>query len=431
MNVKAKKYEAYTLKNYKKIPQIKYLSQEQIFAIEVVGRVLPFKTNNYVVDELINWENVPNDPIFILNFPQKEMLKAEHFNKMAELIKNEADKNEITKAANEIRLELNPHPAGQLAYNVPYLDDIKLSGMQHKYDETVLYFTSQGQTCHAYCTFCFRWPQFTGLEELKFAMKEGQLLAQYVKKHTEVTDILFTGGDPLVMSAAKLGKYICEILKADIPNLCTIRIGTKALTYWPYKFLTDPDSQELLSLFKKVYDKGIHIAIMGHFNHFQELSTDIVKMAIRKIRKTGAQIRTQSPLLSKINDDSDVWYQMWKEQVRLGCFPYYMFIERNTGAHHYFKVPLVRALDIFDNAYNHLSGLVRTVRGPSMSAEPGKVCVEGASEINGEKFFVLKFLQARDPNWVGKPFFAKFNENATWLNDLKPAFGKDKFFFEE
>ncbi|MCK7526339.1 MAG: hypothetical protein MZV64_56415 [Ignavibacteriales bacterium] len=59
----------------------------------------------------------------------------------------------------------------------------KLFGMQHKYRETVLFFPSQGQTCHAYCTFCFRWPQFVGMEDLKFASKEAELLVKYVKDH--------------------------------------------------------------------------------------------------------------------------------------------------------------------------------------------------------------------------------------------------------
>ena len=66
-----------------------------------------------------------------------------------------------------------------------------------------------------------------------------------------------------------------------------------------------------------------------------------------------------------------------------------------------------------------------------MSAWPGKVRVLGTSEVAGEKVFVLDFLQARDPAWVRKPFFARFDENATWLDQLEPAFGEERFFFEE
>jgi L-lysine 2,3-aminomutase len=68
-----------------------------------------------------------------------------------------------------------------------------------------------------------------------------------------------------------------------------------------------------------------------------------VQQAIARIRDTGAEIRTQSPLLSHINDDPAVWAEMWREQVKVGCIPYYMFVVRDTGAQHYFGVPLVRA----------------------------------------------------------------------------------------
>mgnify|MGYP003704480355 CR=1 FL=1 len=68
---------------------------------------------------------------------------------------------------------------------------------------------------------------------------------------------------------------------------------------------------------------------------------------------------------------------------------------------------------------------------PSMSAFPGKVAIDGVVTINGEKLFALQFLQARNPDWVRKPFFAKYDPDATWLDHLKPAFGRKRFFFEE
>ena len=421
---------SYTLANLRKLPQIEKFSEEQIFEMEVVGNVLPFKANNYVVEQLIDWDNTQNDSIFALTFPQKGMLKSEHFDQMAEVLKR-GDRKEIQETANTIRLQLNPHPAGQMELNVPTLKDgTKLYGMQHKYNETVLFFPSQGQTCHAYCTFCFRWPQFVGMDEMKFAMQEGEALAQYVKEHPEVSDILFTGGDPMIMKASLFAAYIDKLLDADLPNLKTIRIGTKALSYWPYKVLTDKDADETLDTFRRIVSKGKHLAIMAHFNHLVELKTGSVKQAIKKMRETGAQIRTQSPLLTHINDDANMWAQMWQKQVELGCIPYYMFVVRDTGAQDYFGVPLVRAHQIFKTAIEQVSGLARTVRGPSMSATPGKVQMDGVGQINGQKVMVLRMLQGRDPKWVNQPFFAKYDENAIWLDDLKPAFD-EKFFFED
>ena len=423
--------QSVTLANLRKLPQIENFSEEQIFEMDVVGNVLPFKANNYVIEQLIDWDNVPGDSMFNLTFPQKHMLKTEHYDMMASVLKNDPDRKQIQEMANKIRLELNPHPAGQMELNVPMLKDgTKLYGMQHKYKETTLFFPSQGQTCHAYCSFCFRWPQFVGMDEMKFAMKEGDDLAQYVREHPEISDILFTGGDPMIMKASLFATYIDKILDANLPNLKTIRIGTNALSYWPYKFTSDSDSEETLETFRRIKSKGIHVALMGHFNHLAELKTDSVKLAIEKVRETGVQIRTQSPLLTNINDDADMWAQMWQKQVELGCIPYYMFVVRDTGAQHYFGVSLVKAHEIFQQAIQKVSGLARTVRGPSMSATPGKVQVDGVAEINGTKVIALRMLQGRNPEWVNRPFFAKYDENAIWLDDLKPAF-EDKFFFED
>ena len=423
--------KSYTLANFRDIPQIQNLSEQKQFEMEVVGNVLPFKANNYVVEQLIDWNNIPNDPMYVLTFPQKGMLKAEHFEKMSTTLKNNSDKKEIANIANEIRLQLNPHPAGQMELNVPTLKDgTKLYGMQHKYKETCLFFPSQSQTCHAYCSFCFRWPQFVGMDEMKFAMKEGEQLVQYLIEHPEITDVLFTGGDPMIMKAKIFSKYIETLIDAKLPNLKTIRIGTKSLSYWPYKFLTDDDSEQMLDVFRKVTKNGTHLAFMAHFNHLTELSTKSVKRAIQEVRATGAQIRTQSPLLAHINDDADMWAKMWTKQVQLGCIPYYMFVVRDTGAQHYFGISLAKAQEIFRDAYKKVSGLGRTVRGPSMSATPGKVQVDGVVTIKGEKVFALRFLQGRNPDWVQRPFFAKYDENAIWLDDLKPAF-EEKFFFED
>ena len=182
--------------------------------------------------------------------------------------------------------------------------------------------------------------------------------------------------------------------------------------------------------FKKITYSGIHLAFMAHFNHLNELSTDAVKNAISEVRKTGAEIRTQSPLLVHINDDAEMWAKMWSKQVQLGCIPYYMFVVRDTGAQHYFGISLIKAYEIFKKAYSSVSGLARTVRGPSMSATPGKVHVIGTANLNDQKVIVLRFLQGRNPDWVQVPFFAKYDEKAIWLDDLKPAL-TEKFFFDE
>lgn len=424
-----KTYQAYALHNYKSLPQIAGLSDEDREAIDVVGRVLPFKTNNYVTEELIDWNNIPEDPIFTLNFPRREMLSRKHYMEVKNEMERGGSKEELTALVNSIRLKLNPNPAGQ-EHNVPVMGGVKLKGIQHKYRETVLFFPAQGQTCHAYCTFCFRWPQFSGMNDFKFAMKETDLLLKYLKTHPKVTDILFTGGDPMTISASLLSCYIEPLLAPEFDHVHTIRIGTKALAYWPYRFLTDSDSDDLIRLFERIVASGKNLSIQAHFNHPVELSTQAVKDAISRIRNTGAQIRTQSPLLKHINDRPELWSEMWRKQVDLNCIPYYMFVARDTGSKIFFELPLEKCWAIFRKAYSQVSGVCRTVRGPSMSDHPGKIQLLGITEVKGEKVFVLRFLQGRNSNWVGIPFFAAYDPKATWFDQLRPAFGEEQFFFE-
>lgn len=425
-------FKVYTQRDLDRIPQLDRLAPAQRFEMKVVSSVLPFRVNQYVIDELIDWTNVPADPIFQLTFPQRGMLAPEHYERIADLIRREAPKDQLECAIDAVRHALNPHPADQMAMNMPRDEHgNRLDGMQHKYRETVLFFPSQGQTCHSYCTFCFRWAQFVGDKELRIASSEACVLHDYLRKHPEVTDLLVTGGDPMVMKTRHLRDYLEPLLQPEFDHIQTIRIGSKALTFWPHRFLGADDADDLIRLLTQLVEAGKHVALMAHYNHWKELDTEAAQAAIRRIRSTGVVIRAQGPLIAHINDDPAVWAKLWKLEVKLGLVPYYMFVERDTGARNYFEVPLVRAWEIYQQAIQQVSGLARTARGPSMSASPGKVEIQGVTEIAGEKVFVLRFIQGRNPDWVQRPFFAKYDDKATWLDELVPAFGEEKWFWQD
>jgi KamA family protein len=424
------KYRVFTRNDLAAIPQLECLGPDVLRSMQAVATVLPFRVNNYVIENLIRWDNVPDDPIFQLTFPQPGMLEPGDLRRLRQLVAKGVAPDKVGAVARDIQDRLNPHPAGQMELNVPTLDGVPLPGMQHKYRDTVLFFPSPGQTCHAYCTYCFRWPQFVGIDELKFAARQAESLVGYLKQHKEVSNVLFTGGDPMIMRTSVLRRFIEPLLVPELEHITVIRIGTKSPAYWPYRYVTDPDADDLLRLFDEVKKAGRHLAIMSHYSHPVELSTPVAQAAIRRIQQTGAVVRCQAPLIRHVNDDADVWADLWRTEVRLGAVPYYMFVERDTGPKGYFEVPLARCFDIFQKAYRRVSGLERTVRGPSMSATPGKVIVDGIAEVAGEKVFSLRFVQAREPDWVRRPFYARFDAQATWLDQLKPAFGASEFFFE-
>jgi L-lysine 2,3-aminomutase len=150
------------------------------------------------------------------------------------------------------------------------------------------------------------------------------VLKQYIANHPQVEDVLFTGGDPMVMPAATLRKYIEPLLGKDTESLQTVRIGSKSLAYWPWRFVSDPDSSEILKLFSDVVRSGKQLSFQAHISHPRELQTAVVRQAISLIRSTGAQIRSQAPVIRRVNDNATVWRQMWNLQVKLGLIPYYM-----------------------------------------------------------------------------------------------------------
>jgi len=330
-NIQPKNYKAFTTRNIESIPQFEALPTEIHDAIQIVSRVMPFRANNYVIDELIDWSNPEGDPIFKLVFPQKGMLSCEDYTALEAKFRAGEPEAALQAEARRIQQKMNPHPAGQMELNVPKCKGQAINGLQHKYKETVLFFPTQGQVCHAYCTYCFRWAQFVGVDDLKFACGDPEALVSYLEEHPEVTDVLFTGGDPLIMSSKILRRYVEPILKRRPGNVRSIRFGTKVLAYWPYRFLTDKDADDLMGLFDEIVEAGFHLAVMSHFSHHRELETEAVQAAVSRILSTGANIRCQAPLIRHINDDPEVWRTMWEKQVSLGAIPYYMFIERDTG----------------------------------------------------------------------------------------------------
>ena len=424
------RYQPITLANVARHPLWERLDPEQRVAIEVVGQVLPFKASPHVVDELVDWSRLPDDPFFQLVFPQRGMLADEDFQAVQSAMAESPER--LASEVARIRAELNPHPAGQSTHNVPVVRGAPFYGAQHKYPETLLFFPAAGQTCHAYCTFCFRWPQFVGGADVRFGSSDHELLVEYLRSRPGITDLLVTGGDPLVMRTAVLERYLAPILREPaLEHVQSIRLGTKALAFWPRRFVDDPDADDLLRLFERVVASGRQLSLQAHMSHPRELEPAVAQEAIRRVRATGAVVRMQSPCIRHVNDDAVIWSDLWRSGVRLGCVPYYFFVERDTGAKRYFELPLVRCHQIFRDAYASVSGLARTVRGPSMSALPGKVHILGTTRIGADEVYILQYLQCRRPELVRRPFFARFDPLATWFDQLEPHSRSDAPFFPQ
>ena len=140
------KFKPYTRQTIALARQWQWMSPDLQEAVQVVSHVLPFRVNEYVLDQLIDWDRIPDDPIFRLTFPHRDMLPAREYERLRDLVLYKKDNEAIAKLVHQIRMRMNPHPAGQMTHNVPRVNDAPLKGLQHKYKETVLFFPSSGQT---------------------------------------------------------------------------------------------------------------------------------------------------------------------------------------------------------------------------------------------------------------------------------------------
>ena len=261
------RYRAFGRRHIGRISEFAALSRAQRVALEAVSMVLPFRVNEYVLRELIDWDDIPDDPIYQLTFPQAGMLDRGDLRRLEDMVVRGESGERLEQLVRDIHRRMNPNPGGQKLLNVPRVDGERVPGCQHKYRETVLFFPVQGQSCHAYCTYCFRGPQCVGNKDLRFAARNVAQGAEYLRLHTEVSDVLITGGDPMIMSSSRIRAVVEPLLEPDLEHVRSIRMGTKSLAFWPYRFLTDEDADDLMRLFEEIRRTGRQIALMAHFSH--------------------------------------------------------------------------------------------------------------------------------------------------------------------
>ena len=130
--VEGPRYRPLGRRQLDRIPQLETLTRDQRLAIEAVSAVLPFRVNRYVVDELIDWKDIPNDPIYQLTFPQAGMLEPADFAHLNDLVRR-GEHHLVELTARRIQRRMNPHPSGQMDLNVPTVGGRPLPGAQHKY----------------------------------------------------------------------------------------------------------------------------------------------------------------------------------------------------------------------------------------------------------------------------------------------------------
>ncbi|UCE61080.1 MAG: hypothetical protein JSU63_04885 [Phycisphaerales bacterium] len=351
------------------LDKIATIPAEEREALKAVTNHYVFRANDYYLG-LIDWSD-PNDPIRRLIIPQIEEL-----NDWGAL---DASNEQLVTVAR---------------------------GVQHKYDHTVLLLCNE--VCGGYCRYCFRKRLFMdNNEEVANDVSKG---LAYIADNPSVTNVLLTGGDPLLMSTRR----IVDILDALrlIPHVRIIRIGSKIPAFNPWRIIDDPQLQDAFLRFSTPTRR---IYLMAHFDHPRELTEHAVG-AIDCALRSRLICVNQCPLIRGINDDPTVLAELFQQLSWIGCPPYYLFQGRPTVGNEPFAVPIVRGWKIFQEALRRGSGLARRARFV-MSHATGKVEIMAVDDSN----IFLRYHRAKDPADRGRFMVYKRNDDAFWLDQLEPA----------
>ncbi len=277
-----------------------------------------------------------------------------------------------------------------------------VSGLEHKYADTALLLVND--VCGGYCRFCFRKRLFmSDNEEATRDITEG---LEYIRTHKGITDVLLTGGDPLMMSTVKLESIICRL--REIESVKIIRIGTKMPAFNPTRII---DDEQLLEMISRHSTPLKRIYIMGHFNHPREL-TESARKALDLLFKAGAVVVNQTPLIRGLNSDPLTLSNLFNELSQSGALPYYVFQCRPTLGNKAYVLPVEEAYEIFVEAQSGCSGLASNSRFV-MSHESGKVEVTGLTD----KHVFMRYHRAADPKDHGRHLAFDRKPDAYWLDD--------------
>lgn len=282
-------------------------------------------------------------------------------------------------------------PSNQLKYS-------PVPGLLHKYELVLLYVV---RACSSWCRYCYRSDFLTGKTEKDI----GSIveITNYIKGHNEkaaahnkpgmkmsefitpIREALLSGGDPMVLSNKNLFDYMSGLASAGVTM---IRIGTKELAFFPYRF--DDNFFKMLDLFHELYPR-VGVAFMVHFSHPDEIlerdkqtgeyikkpdggfkRIEVTENAIKKLRgRHYVTLENQTPIIDSVNDDPVVLNLMQRELKRIGVNNHYYFQCREIEGHKAFAVPVEKAWDIHRQSQIGLSGIEKSRF--AMSTEFGKL----------------------------------------------------------
>lgn len=353
------------------LEQVTELGVSERDELTPVGERFIFRSNTYY-QSLIDWDD-PDDPI----------------------------RRIIVPVSGELEPWGRLDASDEEAYTV-------VPGLEHKYADTALLLVND--VCGGYCRFCFRKRLF--MNDNDEVVRDISRGLAYIREHAEITNVLLTGGDPLILSSERLNAIIARLW--EIEHVRIIRLGTKMPAFNPARILRDP---KLLEMFERYRHPERKLYVMAHFNHPRELTPSAIE-GLSLLLKAEAVVVNQTPLIAGVNDDPEVLAALLNTMSYVGVPPYYVFQCRPTLGNKPYSVPVEQAFEIFEAAQAKCSGLAKRARFV-MSHTSGKIEVVGKHD--GHVY--MKYHRSPDPANNGRLLIFKSNPQAHWLDDYEEAKG--------
>lgn len=253
--------------------------------------------------------------------------------------------------ADPIRLQSVPSPLEQENPSGYELEDpleedkdSPVPGLTHRYPDRALVVTTH--VCTMYCRFCTRKRATMVRGGWDAISRNDERMIEYIRDHSEIRDVIVSGGDPLTLPVSKL-KFFLDNLAA-IPHVDVIRIGTRVPVTLPQK-LYDQSLIDLLASAGKVW-------IQTHFNHPREITPEAARVC-QALLRAGMPVNNHSVLLKGVNDSLETMRELMRGLLRIKVRPYYIFhCDPVIGAGH-LRTSVWKGLEIMEGLRGHMSGL--------------------------------------------------------------------------
>jgi len=219
--------------------------------------------------------------------------------------------------------------------------DSPVPNISHRYPDRALFLVSP--VCASYCRFCTRRRKVGDPE--KIPLNQFESAFEYLRQHTEIRDVIMSGGDPMMLSDRRL-EYFFQRLR-EIPHIEIIRLGSRITSHLPSRIT--PEFCEMVKKYHPIY-------MNTHFNHPAELTPESIA-ALGRLADAGVPLGCQTVLLRGVNDDPQIMKELMQKLLKARVRPYYIYMADQVAGGEHFRTNVEKGLEIVKALRGWTSGL--------------------------------------------------------------------------